>query len=104
MPEKLNFTVPTEDGTSALSTQKWGAIACFLLAVASIVAPLIYLVGNLRDAFGPVTYAVADFLSGPVWAASLITIVFALRERMGERAPRRMSLAMLAAASQPGPW
>jgi hypothetical protein len=59
---------------------------------------LIYLTGNLRDAFGPLSYDVADFLSGPVWAASMVSIVFMLRERIGERAPRRMSLALLAAA------
>jgi hypothetical protein len=71
-------------------------ISSILLAVAFIVAPLIYLVGNLRDAMGPFAYAVADFLYGPVWAASLVTLVFTLRERIGEHAPRRMSLALLA--------
>ena len=71
-------------------------ISSILLAVAFIVAPLIYLLGNLRDAMGPFSYAVADFLYGPVWAASLVTLVFALRERIGARAPRRMSLALLA--------
>ena len=71
-------------------------ISSILLAVAFIVAPLIYLVGNLRDAMGPFAYAVADFLYGPAWAASLVTLVFALRERIGERAPRRMSMALLA--------
>jgi len=72
-------------------------ISSILLAVAFIVAPVIYLFGNLRDAMGPFAYAVADFLYGPVWAASLVTLVFTLRERIGERAPRRMSLALLAA-------
>lgn len=77
-------------------------ISSILLAVAFIVAPLIYLVGNLRDAMGPFAYAVADFLYGPAWAASLVTLVFALRERIGERAPRRMSLALLAAVLAAG--
>ena len=77
-------------------------ISSILLAVAFIVAPLIYLVGNLRDAMGPFSYAVADFLYGPVWAASLVTLVFTLRERIGERAPRRMSLALLAAVLAAG--
>jgi hypothetical protein len=72
-------------------------ISAVLLAVAFIVAPLIYLTGNLRDAFGPLSYDVADFLYGPVWAASLVSVVFVLRERLGDRAPRRMSLALLAA-------
>jgi hypothetical protein len=71
-------------------------ISAILLAVAFIIAPLIYLVGNLRDAFGPLSYDVADFLYGPVWAASLVTMVFMIRERIDEHAPRRMSLALLA--------
>lgn len=71
-------------------------ITAILLAVAFIVAPFIYLVGNLRDALGPLSYDLADFLSGPVWAASLVTLVFMLRERLGEYAPRRMSLALWA--------
>ena len=87
---------------SAVTVQKWGGLASFLMAVAFLVAPLIYLVGNLREAFGPLTYNLADFLYGPVCAASLITAVFALRERMGDCAPRRMTLALLAAALAAG--
>ena len=82
--------------------QKWGALASFLLVVAFTVAPSIYLFGNLRDAIGLFTYDLADFLYGPVWAASLVTAVFALREHIGERAPRRMSLSLLAAALAAG--
>jgi hypothetical protein len=77
-------------------------ISSILLAAAFIVAPLIYLVGNLRDTFGPLSYDVADFLYGPVWAAGLVTLVFSLHERIGERAPRRMSLALLAAVLAAG--
>lgn len=77
--------------------QKWGGAAFFLLAAASLVAPFIYLVGNLRSPLGPIGYDLADFLFGPVWAASLVTGVLALRERLGQRAPRRMTLALLAA-------
>jgi hypothetical protein len=77
-------------------------ISAILLTVALIVAPLIYLVGNLRDAMGPLAYAVVDFLYGPVWAASLVALVFMLRERIGERAPRRMSIALLAAVLAAG--
>ena len=79
------------------AAMKWGGFASFLLAVTFIVAPLIYFTGNLRDAMGPLAYDLADFLYGPVWAASLVTAVFTLRERLGEYAPRRMSLALLAA-------
>ena len=87
---------------SSLALQKWGGFASFLMAVALIVAPWLYLTGNLRDPSGPFAYALADFLYGPVWAASLVTAIFALRERIGESAPRRMSLALLAAALAAG--
>ncbi len=79
------------------TTMKWGGLASFLMAMTFIVAPLIYLVGNLREAMGPLSYDLADFLYGPVWAASLVTVVFTLRERMGQYAPKRMSLALMAA-------
>jgi hypothetical protein len=82
---------------SAATIQKWGGLACFLMAVAFIVPAWIYLTANLRDASGPVVYALADFVYGPVWAASLVAAVVALRERIGERAARRMTLALLAA-------
>ena len=81
---------------AAVPIQKWGGLASFLLAVAFIASSLIYLTGNLRDAIGPFAYSLADFLSGPVWAVSLVTAIFALREHIGEKAPRRMNLAVLA--------
>jgi len=104
MPDNAIFKVRTDANarTLSLTTQKWGGLASFLLAVAFIVAPFIYLVGNLRDAIGPFAYALADFLYGPVWAASLVTAVFALRERIGEHASRRMDLALLAATLAAG--
>lgn len=82
--------------TPGSAAAKWGSFASLLLVVTFIVGPIIYLTGNLRDAMGPLAYNLADFLSGPVCAASLVMLVFALRERMGEYAPRRMSLALLA--------
>ena len=86
-----------EARASALTLQRWGGLASFLMAVALIAAGLIYLMGNLRDALGSLSYAFADFLYGPVWAASLVTAVGALRERIGKHAPQRMTLALLAA-------
>jgi hypothetical protein len=104
MPEDIDIKVRPDAnaGTSFVTIQKWGGFASFLLGLAFIVAPLIYLVGNLRSATGPFAYALADFLYGPVWAASLVTAVFALRERIGEGAPRRMSMALLAAVLAAG--
>jgi hypothetical protein len=98
MPDNTMFKDHTDANTmtSAVTMQKWGGLASFLMAVAFIVSGLIYLMGNLRDAMGPFTYSLADFLYGPVWAASLVTAVSALRERIGERAPQRMNLALLA--------
>ena len=81
---------------TAVPIQKWGGLASLLLPVALIASSLIYLMANLRDAMGPFAYSLADFMYGPVWAASLVTTVFTLRERIGERAPRRMNLALLA--------
>jgi hypothetical protein len=83
--------------TSSVTIQKWGGVASFLMPVVLLVSLWIYLTGNLRDAIGPLAYSLADFLYGPVWAASLVMAVYALREHVGERAPRRMTLALLAA-------
>ena len=104
MADNVIFDVRTDAqaGTSAPVAQKWGALAAFLLAMASIVAPFIYLTGELQNPLGPLTYSLADFLYGPVWAASLVTLVFALRERIGGQAPQRISLALLAAGLAAG--
>jgi len=88
--------------TGPMAIQKWGGLASFVLAAVLIVPEAVYLMGNLRDANGPLAYSVADFLYGPVRAAALVTAVYALRQRMGERAPRRMSLATLSAALAAG--
>jgi len=93
---KKEVLVSNHANSTRSEAQTWGSVAAFLLAVTFIVSPLIYLVGDLRDALGRFGYNLADFLYGPVWAVSLLTLVFVLRERMGERAPRRMSLALLA--------
>jgi hypothetical protein len=79
-----------------MTINKWGGLASFLLAVSFIVAPLIYLIGNLRDAIGVFAYNLADFLYGPILSASLIALIYVLRERIGESAFRRMDLALLA--------
>lgn len=104
MPENEMITdQPGKDADhSAVNVQKWGAVASFVMAVTFIVPQLLYLMGNLRDALGPAAYALADFLSGPVWAASLIMAVVALRERLGQHAPRRMHMALLSAVAAAG--
>jgi hypothetical protein len=83
---------------SVTTMQKWSSLSSFLLTVTFIVPPWIYLVEDLRAAIGPLAYALADFLFGPVCAASLVMTLFVLRERIGERAKRQMSLSLLAAA------
>lgn len=85
-----------------MQIHKWGGIASFLMALAYIIPGLIYLMGDLRHALGLLAYDLADFLYGPVWAASLVMVFFALKERMGELAPRRMSVAFLASVLAAG--
>ena len=80
-----------------MTINKWGGLASFLIAVSFVVAPLIYLMGNLRDTLGVFAYDLADFLYGPVVSASLITLIYVLRELIGKSAFRRMDLALLAA-------
>jgi hypothetical protein len=80
-----------------MTINKWGALASFLIAVSFVVAPLIYLTGNLRDSMGIFAYDLADFLYGPILAASIIVVTYVLRERIGESAFRRADLALLAA-------
>ena len=80
-----------------MTINKWGGLASFLIAVSFIVAPLIYLTGNLRDAIGVFAYNLADFLYGPILAASLIAATYVLREYIGKSAFRRMDLALAAA-------
>lgn len=80
-----------------MTINKWSGLASFLMAVSFIVAPLIYLTGNLRDAIGIFAYDLADFLYGPLLAASLIGVTYALREHIGASASRRMDLALVAA-------
>jgi len=75
--------------------RKWGGIASFVMVVAAVVASMIYFTGNLRDAMGAFSYSMADLLYGPVFAVSLVTVVSALRERIGSSAPRRMNLALM---------
>ncbi len=85
--------------TNSSLIQKWGGIALLMLAAAIIGSGLIYLTGNLRDALGVFAYSIADFLAGAVVAGSLVTAVIGLRDRVGESAPGRMNLALLAAVA-----
>ena len=80
-----------------MTINKWGGLASFLIALSFMVAPPIYLIGNLRDAMGRLGYNLADFLSGPVLSVSLVTLIYVLRERIGQNAFRRMDLALLTA-------
>lgn len=80
-----------------MTTQKWAGSASFLLAVSFIVAPLIYLIGNLDNLWGMIAYSLADFLYGPVISVSLIVVTYVLRELFGRSAFRRTNLALLMA-------
>jgi hypothetical protein len=104
MPDPKISDVHLDDNPETLTAalQKWGGLASFLLVLGFIVAPLIYFTGNLRASLGPFSYDLADFLSGPVWAACLVTAVIAVRETIARRAQRRMSLALMTAALAAG--
>ncbi len=80
-----------------MTINRWGGLASFLIALSFVIAPLIYLMGNLRATLGVFAYDLADFLYGPVVSASLITLIYVLREFIGKRGFRRMDLALLAA-------
>lgn len=99
IPEGAEDDIPAPAGLRppAMTMQRWGGLAAFLMGVAFILPQWIYLTGKLEAPGGRLVYALADLLYGPLWAGSLIGLVFTLRERIGERAPRRMSLALLAA-------
>jgi hypothetical protein len=80
-----------------MTIYKWGGLASFLMAGSFIIAPLIYLTGSLPSAIGIFAYDLADFLYGPLLSASLVTVPYALRERINKDAFRRMDLALMAA-------
>ncbi len=58
--------------------------------------------GNLREPFGLTSYSTADLLAGPVFGASLVTVILALRERIGTKASGRMDLALMTAVLAAG--
>jgi hypothetical protein len=91
------MTLSQNSTTSKTNLQRWGGVATFTLLAASLISGLIYLTGNLRAVLGPLSYSIADFLYGPVWGASLVVVVLALQERLGQHAPRRMHLAVVTA-------
>ena len=87
---------------SSMLIQKWGGVASLVAAAGFVIAHYIYLTGNLDEALGPATYSLADVLYGPVWGAGLVAATYALRERIGERAPRLMTMALLVAVAAAG--
>jgi hypothetical protein len=98
--------------------QKWGGLASFIQAAVFLIAPVIYLIAlpaatglalpdfadpfKLRPVLANPVFDLGDFLFGPVWAASLLAAVYALRERIGDGAKRRANLALIAAALSAG--
>ncbi len=76
-----------------MTMSKWGGLASLTMAAAYIIPALIYLMGDLRAAFGPLAYSLADLLAGPVWAASLLFTFWLVRTRIGGFARQRMAWA-----------
>ena len=65
-----------------MTINKWGGLASFFLSVSFVVAPLIYLTGNLGDALGIFAYNLADFLYGPILSASLKQLIATVEIRI----------------------
>ena len=68
------------------------------MSMSFIFTPLIYLTGNLRDASGVFAYYLVDFLYRPILSASLVFVIFVIRELIGENASRRMDLTLIPGA------
>lgn len=79
-----------------MNTQKWAAIACVVLPVATTASGLIMVTGP-TEPLRLSRYDLAEFLGGPVVAVCLITIMLVLREKIGESAKNRMTVALIAA-------
>ena len=67
---------------------KLGGMTSCTLVVLFVAPQAIYLSGDLRTPFGPITHDLAVFQYRPAWSASLATLVLAVRERIGRHAPR----------------
>jgi hypothetical protein len=80
------------------SAMRTAAIASLGMAVASVLAQVIYLTNNLSNAFGAFTYTVADVLYGPVWSLCLLVTMSALRGRLEPGAAYVERAAWIAAA------
>lgn len=101
MPDDTTYETESDEdmGLPPATLRKLAAAASFLMAVAILASHWVYLTGNLDQPGGPLTYALADLLYGPVFGVGLVASVYALRERVGRRAPRLMDLALLLAVA-----
>ena len=77
---------------------RWGAVASFALAVVMIVAPLLYLTSSPNNPEGLLGYRIADLLYGPVLGACFAGSITVIKVYVGQKAPRRMNAALIAAA------
>ena len=94
-----------------MTTKKLGSIASFVQAVIFLMTPVIYFVivpaatgltgsdfsdpFKLRSVLANPVFDFGDFLLGPLWAASLVISLVAMREYFNDAAPRQMQLAVI---------
>lgn len=97
MTDQNLFTLQTNNISkkSSINLQRLGVFSSFLLVFSLLIPNWIYLTGNLESIYGPFVYSLADFLYGPVWAFSLVSVIIALRERFGTITSHRLPLALI---------
>jgi len=99
---------------TSMNIKKLGSIASFAQAAIFLIVPVIYFVivpaatgltgtdfsdpFKLRSVLANPVFDLGDFLLGPLWAASLVISVLAMREHLEDTAPHRMQLAVIASS------
>ncbi len=99
---------------NSINVKRLGSIASFAQAIIFLIVPVIYFVivpaatgltgsdfsdpFKLRSVLANPVFDFGDFFLGPLWAASLVISLLAMREHFEDTAPRRMQLAIIASS------
>lgn len=95
----------------SVTIKKLGGIASFLQAIIFFITPVVYFVivpaatgltgsdfsdpFKLRSVLANPVFDLGDFLLGPLWAASLVISLLAMRDYFDDTAPRLMQMAII---------